>query len=151
MAITGFGTEGTPVFYRVSTDKDPTHKYISVQSDYPLVYVYSNNAQGYLGVSQAPSGTSPLVATWTFSSLTYPNTVNVEVHDAASYEILGNCTIQLFGADVFKVRITYASNNPASHGYIDALIDGNRMTIYGQDYIAQDFSHDDVTTRGSGN
>lgn len=144
--------QAVPVFYRLSTTLDPTNKTVQIQSGYPLIYVFSTMEGGPLGVSQAPTNEfSPLVATWTFAQIPYPTTINVQVIDAGSNQTLTNTTIALFGGDVFKVRLTYQSANPASHGWIDAMINGNRSTVYGQDYIQQDFYNDDVFTRGSGN
>jgi hypothetical protein len=139
-----------PVFYRISTTKNPADKTIQVQSDYPLIYVYQTEEGGPLGVSQAPTEVfSPLVATWTFPQIPYPTKINVQVMDAGSHQILSNDSLLLFGGDVFKVRLTYLSNNPASHGYIDAMVNGNRQTVFGQDYIQEEFYNEDVWTRGS--
>ena len=145
-----FGQQQVPVFYRVSTDKDPSHKTLTIQADSALVYTFRQD-NTVLGVAQAPTGVfSPFIATWTFS-IPFPATIDVEVKDAAGWETLGNSTIQLFGADVYKVRITYSENIPAAHGYIDAMVNGFRQTVPADQYMYQDFYNDDCWTRGSGN
>jgi len=128
---------------------NPAHKTLQIQSDTAVVYVFHDENSGPLGEAQAPDGTwSPFVATITFD-IPYPATVEVNVLDAASHQSLGTGQLELFGLDVFKMRVTYTSNNPASHGYIDAMINGNRQTVYGQNYIQQEFYNEDVWTRGS--
>ena len=150
----GFGTQEVPVFWRISTDKNPNHKTLQIQSDTSLLFSFSTDDNGMLGQTQAPDGVfSPFIATITFD-IPYPVTVNVDVLDTASHELLGSTTLELFGLDVFKARVTYPSTiatNPGSHGYIDAMINGNRQTVFGQDYIQQEFYNEDVWTRGSGN
>src|ERR1700678_866752 len=99
------GGNAIPVFYRVSTTLDSTNKTIQMQSDYPLIYVYTSEDGGPLGVSQAPTNVfSPLIASWTFGQIPYPTTVNVQTIDAGSRVTLGYDTISLFGGDVYKVR-----------------------------------------------
>jgi len=151
MAVgSAFGTTEAPMFYRVSTDKNPAHKTIQIQSDTAVVYVFSTLEDAPLGAAYTPDNVfSPFIVTWDFPQLPYPATIEVNVLDAASHQSLGTTNLQLFGLDVFKMRVTYSSNNPASHGYIDAMINGNRQTVFGQDYIQQDFYNDDCWTRGS--
>lgn len=150
----GFGTQEVPVFWRVSTDNNPAHKTLQIQSDTSLLFSFSTDDNGFMGQAQAPDGVfSPFIATMTFD-IPYPAHVHVTVLDTASHETLGETDLDLFGLDVFKCRVTYPSTvatDPGSHGYIDAMVDGQRMTVYGQDYIGLDFSHDDVWTRGSQN
>jgi hypothetical protein len=152
MSLTGgtaFGTQQVPVFYRVSTQNNPAIKTIQIQSDYPLIYAFSSQNGGPLGVSQAPSGVSPLIATWTFGNIPYPTTVDVTVYDAASHIELTSTSLDLFGGDVYKVRITYTENIPAANGYIQVMIDGNRTMVLGTDYIQQEFYNSDVWPRGT--
>jgi hypothetical protein len=148
-------SQGKPAFWRISTTNDPNDKTIQIQTDYPFVFVYTSNTGAPLGVSQAPTGVwSPLIATWTFPQIPYPTSINVEILDGGSHQSYGSEVLSVFGGDVFRMRITYPStesNNPAGHGYIDAMVDGQRMTIYGENYLQQEFYHDDVWTRGSGN
>jgi hypothetical protein len=142
-------SSGMPVFYRVSTDNDPTHKTLQVQSDAALTYAYRSQQGVLLGVSQAPDGTSPHVATWPFPQLPYPVTIEVEVFDSASQSSMGSQLIQLTGADVYKVRVAYQQNIPAAHGFMDAMVDGSRQTVFGQDYASLWNTREDVWPRGS--
>jgi len=148
-------SQGKPAFWRISTTNDPTNKTIEIRSDYPFVYVYQTLQGQPLGVSQAPTGTwSPLIATWTFPPIPYPNSINVEVLDGASHQSYGSFVLAVYGGDVYAMKMTYPStesNNPAGYGYIDAMVNGCRMTVYAENYMGLDFENDDVWTRGSGN
>jgi len=145
-------TQAIPVFWRLSTANDPSNKSIQIQSDTSLIFVYRTMGGGPLGVSQAPTNVfSPYLANWTFAQIPYPTTITVQVLDSGSRKILGEDILPLFGGDVFKCRITYIPNTPAAHGWIDAMVNGNRQSIYGQEYMEEDFWQDDVWTRGSGN
>jgi hypothetical protein len=142
--------QGSPVFYRVSTDKDPSHKTLQIQSDAMLTYAFNTQQGVLIGVSQAPDGISPHVATWSFG-IPYPAFIIVDVFDSATGVPMGESQLQLFGQDVFKVRVAYPSNTPAANGWIDAMVNGHRQSVYGGDYMQTANQNEDVWTRGSGN
>jgi len=148
-------SEGKPAFWRISTTNDPTNKNIEIQTDYSFVFIYETFQGVALGVSQAPTGTwSPLKADWLLPDISYPTTINVTVLDGASHQSYGTFPLQLLGGDVYAMKMTYPStesNNPAGHGYIDAMVNGQRMTVYGESYMGLDYENEDVWTRGSGN
>lgn len=139
-----------PAFFRVSTTKDPTNKNITIITNNALVFVYTSVGGGPLGVSQAPTGVfSPFYATWTFAQIPYPTVINVNVLDAASHQSIGQHELPLFGGDVFKCVVVYPTNIPAANGWINAMVDGFPQSVYGQDYLQQDFYHDDIYPRGT--
>lgn len=151
-AFEATGNQAYPTFFRVSTDKNPAHKTIQIQSMYPLVYKFFDAVGTLLGVSQAPDGKTPLTATWQFqSNLEYPASISIDVLDGGSQIEIGQAQVVLFGADVFKVVLTYQQNIPAAHGYIDAMVDGARESVKAEWYGSLWNTHDDVWTRGSGN
>ena len=102
-----------------------------------------------LGVSQAPDGISPHIATYVIN-VPYPAQIVVTVYDSASQDVMGESTLQLNGGDVYQVRVTYNQNIPGARGYFDAMVDGSRQTVFGQDYADMFNTHEDVQTRGSG-
>lgn len=141
---------GSPVFFRVSTDLNPAHKTLQIQSNAMLTYTFSTQQGVLVGVSQAPDGISPHIATWYFQ-LPYPAYIIVDVSDSATGVTLGQSQIQLTGLDVFKVNVAYPTKSPASSGWIDARVNGARQTVYGSDYVSLFNTEEEVYTRGSGN
>jgi len=149
MATIPQGTGGNPVFFFVSTTGDPNDRHLTVKSDCALCYSYATLDGAPLGVSQAPDGISPHIATYVIN-VPYPAQIVVTVYDSASQDVMGESTLQLNGGDVYQVRVTYNQNIPGARGYFDAMVDGSRQTVFGQDYADMFNTHEDVQTRGSG-
>ena len=143
------GNQGSPLFQRVSTDNNPTHKTVEIQSNDALIFNFAGPDGSFIGQVASPNGAGPYAASGSLISIPYPTTVVVTVLDKTTQVQLGSATIQLFGADVFICRIAYREYIPIANGYVSVLLNGQRTIVRGEDYGNLPYDNDDVIPRGS--
>jgi hypothetical protein len=149
-AMTGFGTEGSPVISRVSTTNIPTDKTVQMQSDNALFYTFLGPDGKFIGQIATPNGVpGPFVAAGGLISIPYPTTATVYVYDLDTLKLLGSQDIQLFGGDVFKVRVAYKEWEPIANGFVSVLLNGTQNIVRGEEYQGLPYTDEDVIPRGS--
>jgi len=147
-SITGFGTEGVPSFQLISTTNISTNKTIQIQSDDALVFNFNAADGTFIGQIASPDGAGPYVASGSLIPVPYPTTVTVTVLDKSTQVQLGMTTLQLFGGDVFKCRVSYKEYVPIANGYVAVLLNGQQTIVRGQIYGDLPYDNDDVIPRG---
>jgi hypothetical protein len=155
-AGTAFGKEGVPMINRVSTTNNPTDKSLSFQSKDTLLYNVLSPDGEFMGqfappLSPPATGQGPLTATGhIIPSFPYPTYAVVYVYDATTLVSLGSQQVQLFGGDVFIVRITYHEYIPIASGYVSVQINGGTGSIIpGSSYQQMQKDNEDLIPRGS--
>lgn len=155
-AGTAFGKEGVPMINRVSTTNIPTDKTITFKSTDTLLYNIFNSEGNFMGqiappLSPPATGRGPLTAVGhIIPSFPYPTQAVVYVYDATTLMSLGSQQVQLFGGDVFIVRITYHEYIPIANGYVSVQINGGTGSIIpGSSYLEAEKDNEDLIPRGS--